>query len=130
MSTAPVVAKRATHEGRSVLDGKSFVRFTLGFIAGGAGIDGTVVGLAALGYEAALDVIAAEDRGSVAFKRRQGESYANQAADMMLTLLGVYVGQYAKERWESEELKRRSQAQGLVPSTVRVQPWLTRVLAY
>lgn len=103
---APVVAKTTTHEGRSIIDSKSSIRFLLGFIAGGAGIDGTVVALGALSYEALLDVLAAEEKDT-AFKRRQGESYANQAADMLLTMLGVYVGKHAKEHWEYREALRR-----------------------
>lgn len=115
MSPPLVVAKAATHEGRSIIDSNSAIRFVLGFIAGGAGIDGTVVALAALSYEALLDLVAAEGE-DLAFKRRPGESYANQASDMLLTMLGVYVGKYMKERWRVEEAARR-QSMGTWPST-------------
>lgn len=114
MTKPLVVAKAATHEGRSIIDSKSTIRFLLGFIAGGSGIDGTVVALAALTYDALLDVLAAEGK-NLAFKRRPGESYANQAADMLLTMLGVYVGKQLKERWAAEEAARR-QSMGAWPS--------------
>jgi hypothetical protein len=117
MSTAPAVATRATHEGRSVIDSKSPLRLGLGFLAGTAGIDGSLVALTALSYEATMDVIRSEEGESI-FDRQRGQSYVNQGADIMMMMIGVYLGKYVRDWYEYK------QALKAAPSPPPAAGWL------
>lgn len=77
----------------SPVDVGTAVRFGIGLVAGLAGIDASVALLAAVGYSALVEV-SQSGRGALT-KRRSGESYANQAVDIVSMLAGLYAGRYA-----------------------------------
>lgn len=92
---APAVATSKSHFGRSVVDTKTPIHFALGAFAGAWGVEPSIVALAAIAYEAGKDVVG--DGQGALFARRQGQSYANQAADVISMMVGVYLGKYTMQ---------------------------------
>ena len=95
---APSISLSSKNKGISIIDEKTPIHFGVGMLAGMSGMNASMSMLTLVGIEAFL-VLMEEENLASPFHTRGGQSHMNQAADIIVGMLGVYYGEkIARER--------------------------------